>query len=162
MYKLVTLSTFTLLCSLKYIFKSLKNFSQFNNYKIHLLEVFSSKVLVYSQSSAVSTSQVQNVCQNSLAVQWLSLCASNARGVAFIPGRGTKIHLAEGHGKKKKEHFHPSERNLIPMSHHINHWTNRDVPVYIFLILFVWLVGFGYPMCKILVSQPGPEPTPQQ
>lgn len=30
----------------------------------------------------------------SLAFQWLSLCASNERGVCFIPGQQTKIPLA--------------------------------------------------------------------
>ena len=38
----------------------------------------------------------------SLAVQWLRLHASNAGGMSSIPGQGTKIPHAEGHGHKKK------------------------------------------------------------
>ena len=39
---------------------------------------------------------------NSLAVQWLGLCASNAAGTGSIPGWGTKIPYAAWRGKKKK------------------------------------------------------------
>ena len=38
----------------------------------------------------------------SLAVQWLRLCASNARGTGSIPGWGTKIPHAAWHGQKIK------------------------------------------------------------
>ena len=38
---------------------------------------------------------------NSLAVQWLGLCASTAGDTGSIPGRGTKILHAEQHAKKK-------------------------------------------------------------
>ena len=39
----------------------------------------------------------------SLAVQWLRLCASTARGVGSIPGRGTKIPYAARCDQKKKK-----------------------------------------------------------
>ena len=38
-----------------------------------------------------------------LAVQWLRLCASNARGVGLIPGWGTKIPQAAQYGREKKK-----------------------------------------------------------
>ena len=38
----------------------------------------------------------------SLAVQWLRLCASNARGMGSIPGWGTKIPYVVWHGHKIK------------------------------------------------------------
>ena len=40
---------------------------------------------------------------NSLAVEWLGLRASIARGVGSIPGRGTKIPRAVWQGQKKKK-----------------------------------------------------------
>ena len=43
----------------------------------------------------------------SLAIQWLGLCAFNAKGVGSIPGQGTKILHITWHGQenffKKKE-----------------------------------------------------------
>ena len=36
-------------------------------------------------------------------VQWLRLCTPNARGVASIPGQGTKITGDEERGLKKRE-----------------------------------------------------------
>ena len=42
---------------------------------------------------------------NSLAVQWLGLCTFTADGVGSIPGWGTKIPPATGHGQKKKIFF---------------------------------------------------------
>ena len=39
----------------------------------------------------------------SLVVQWLRLCASAARAVGSIPGRGTKIPHAAWHGQKNKK-----------------------------------------------------------
>ena len=39
----------------------------------------------------------------SLVVQWLRLRASTAGGAGSIPGRGTRIPHAVGHGQKKKE-----------------------------------------------------------
>ena len=39
----------------------------------------------------------------SLAVQWLGLHASTARGMGSIPGRGTKILHATPRPKKKKK-----------------------------------------------------------
>ena len=39
---------------------------------------------------------------NSLAVQWLGLCASTAGGPSSIPGRGTKIPQALPCGQKNK------------------------------------------------------------
>ena len=38
----------------------------------------------------------------SLAVQWLGLCASIARGTGSNPGQGTKIPQATWHSQKKK------------------------------------------------------------
>ena len=38
-----------------------------------------------------------------LAVQWLRLCASNAGGLGWIAGWGTRIPHAMGHSKKKKQ-----------------------------------------------------------
>ena len=38
----------------------------------------------------------------SLVVQWLKLHASKAGGMGSIPGRGTKIPYAIGHGQKNK------------------------------------------------------------
>ena len=37
---------------------------------------------------------------NSLAVQWLRLCACTAGGMGLIPGRGTKIPHATGRSQK--------------------------------------------------------------
>jgi len=31
----------------------------------------------------------------SLVVQWLKLCASNARGLGLIPGQGTRSHMQQ-------------------------------------------------------------------
>ena len=42
-------------------------------------------------------------CRDFPGGQWLRLCTSNARVVASIPGRGTKITGGEEHGQKKKE-----------------------------------------------------------
>ena len=39
---------------------------------------------------------------NSLAVQWLGLCAFTSRGAVLIPGRGAKILQATVRQKKKK------------------------------------------------------------
>ena len=38
--------------------------------------------------------------RNSLVVQWLGLCASNAGGTGLIPGQGTKMPHAAWHGRK--------------------------------------------------------------
>ena len=43
-------------------------------------------------------------------VQWLGLCASTARGLGSIPGRGTKISQAVCRGQKK--FFFPDNRDL--------------------------------------------------
>ena len=40
---------------------------------------------------------------NSLVVQWLGPCAFTAGGVGSIPGWGTKILQAAGHGQNKKQ-----------------------------------------------------------
>ena len=40
---------------------------------------------------------------NSLAVQWLELCASTAGGLGLTPGLGTKILHAQWYSQKKKE-----------------------------------------------------------
>ena len=40
--------------------------------------------------------------ENSLAVQWLGLCAFTAEGMGSIPGQGTKILQAAPHNRKKK------------------------------------------------------------
>ena len=40
---------------------------------------------------------------SSLAIQWLGLCASTARGLGSIPGWGTKIPKAVRHSQKKKK-----------------------------------------------------------
>ena len=42
---------------------------------------------------------------NSLAVQWLGLCAFTARGLGSIPGWGTKIPQAMQRSQKKKNIF---------------------------------------------------------
>ena len=39
---------------------------------------------------------------NSLAVQWLGLCAFTAKGLGSIPVQGTKIPQAAWHGQKKR------------------------------------------------------------
>ena len=41
--------------------------------------------------------------ENSLAVQWLGLCASTAVGMGSLPGQGTKIPQATWHSQKKKK-----------------------------------------------------------
>ena len=51
----------------------------------------------------VDLSSVQNPMGNSLAVQWLGLCAFIAEGVGSIPGRGTKILQATWCSPKKKK-----------------------------------------------------------
>ena len=40
--------------------------------------------------------------KNSLVVQWLRLCVSNAEGVGLTPNWGSKIPHALWHGPKKK------------------------------------------------------------
>ena len=40
---------------------------------------------------------------DSLAVQWLELCASTAGGMGLIPGQGTEILQATQHGQKQKK-----------------------------------------------------------
>ena len=40
---------------------------------------------------------------NSLAVQWLGLCALTAEGLGSIPGRGTKTPQATWRGQKKTQ-----------------------------------------------------------
>ena len=45
---------------------------------------------------------IKNLSGTSLAVQWLRLRASNSGHTGLIPGRGTKIPHAVGHGQKKK------------------------------------------------------------
>ena len=42
---------------------------------------------------------------NSLAVQWLGVCACTARGMGSIPGWGTKIPRAVQRRQKKKKKF---------------------------------------------------------
>ena len=49
---------------------------------------------------------------NSLAVQWLGLCASTAGGMGSIPGQGTKIPQAE-QGSQKKRHCNGNEASFI-------------------------------------------------
>ena len=49
------------------------------------------------------TSRVEAGLQTSLAVQWLGLCASTARGTCSIPGGSTKILHAMWYGQKKKK-----------------------------------------------------------
>lgn len=39
----------------------------------------------------------------SLAIQWLRLCTSNVRGLALIPGWGTKISFAMWYGHTHKK-----------------------------------------------------------
>ena len=46
---------------------------------------------------------IATVSGNSLAVQWLRLCAFVAMGWGAIPGRGAEIPQAARHGKKKKK-----------------------------------------------------------
>ena len=41
--------------------------------------------------------------ENSLAVQWVGLHSFTAKGKGSIPGRGTKVPQAKGHGQKKKK-----------------------------------------------------------
>ena len=50
-------------------------------------------------------SQVESLLPgNSLAIQWLGLCAFTAKGLSLIPGLGTKIPRATQYGKKEKKH----------------------------------------------------------
>ena len=53
---------------------------------------------------------------NSLAVQWLSLQASNAGGEGSILGQGTKIPPAEWHGQKNKQVLARMWRNWTPFT----------------------------------------------
>ena len=55
------------------------------------------KLVWYSQLFKNST-----VCGTSLAVKWLRLCASTARGAGSIPGQGTKIPHALCYGQNIK------------------------------------------------------------
>ena len=48
------------------------------------------------------------ITETSLAVQWLRLHTSNARGTGLIPGQGTKI-LQATHGVAKKK----KRKNII-------------------------------------------------
>ena len=48
---------------------------------------------------------LKNSIGNSLAVQWLGLCALTAEGPGSIPGRGTKNPQAERRGQKKNFFF---------------------------------------------------------
>ena len=47
--------------------------------------------------------QKMNSQGNSLAVQWLGLCALTAEGLGSIPGRGTKPPQATWRGQKKTQ-----------------------------------------------------------
>ena len=48
------------------------------------------------QRNWLAFSSIQILCQGtSLVVQWLSLCAPNAGGLASIPGQGTRSHITQ-------------------------------------------------------------------
>ena len=53
---------------------------------------------------------------NSLAVQWLGLCASTAGGNGSIPGRGTKIQHASQWPKKTKKNYKYCYPNMIEIA----------------------------------------------
>ena len=46
---------------------------------------------------------LRRILGNSLAVQWLGLCAFTAVGLGSIPGRGTEILQATWRGQEKKK-----------------------------------------------------------
>ena len=46
--------------------------------------------------------KIKPILGTSLVVQWLKLCASNARGPSSIPGQGTKIPHLAGHVVRPK------------------------------------------------------------
>ena len=69
---------------------------------IILLLLVTTKIKCISDSPVVTT-KIKCIRGNSLAVQWLGLCASAAGGTGLIPGRGTKIPHAVQHGQKKKK-----------------------------------------------------------
>ena len=69
-YAYHTLHSFTVFNSFPYIHRCVQSAPQFLN------------IFVVSKRAPVG---------NSLAVQWLRICAPNARGTGLIPGWGTKI-----------------------------------------------------------------------
>ena len=58
----------------------------------------------------------------SLAVQWLRLHAPSAGGTGSIPGRGSKILCAAGHGQKKNK---PTSVNKKKKTWNFN-WVGLD------------------------------------
>ena len=44
-----------------------------------------------------------SILGKSLAIQWLRLCTSTARGMGLIPGQGTETLHDVWHGQKKKK-----------------------------------------------------------
>ena len=59
---------------------------------------------------SVKTSDRMGEAGNSLAVQWLGLCASTVGGAGSIPGQGTKIPHATWHGQKINRSLKKKER----------------------------------------------------
>ena len=56
----------------------------------------------------------------SLAVQWLRLCTSNARGAGSNPSQGTKIpHATQPRPKKKKKNLRQRSPGLAVYKYHL-------------------------------------------
>ena len=62
---------------------------------------------------AVSSSRKQEQHGKSLAVQWLGLHPSTARGTGSIPGQGTKILHTAHHSQKKKKNNKSASRITV-------------------------------------------------
>ena len=65
-------------------------------------------IYIYTQAKTTNgigseVSSKEGKSGNSLAVQWLGLCASTAGGPGSIPGRGTEIPQATRHSQKQKK-----------------------------------------------------------
>ena len=54
---------------------------------------------------------ILEISRNFLAVQWLALCTSTARGKGLILGQATKIPYV-AHGVAKNKHINKTKRNI--------------------------------------------------
>ena len=92
------------------------------------------KVLEMGMRTALQAREKKTKSGHSLAVQWLTICASNARGTNSISGRGTGFHMLWVFSKTKKERKHLGALSWETAAEHSPHAGN-------FLVLFIDLSG---------------------
>ena len=88
------------------------------------------KVLEMGVRTALQAREKKTKSGHSLAVQWLTICASNARGTNSISGRGTGFHMLWVFSKTKKERKHLGALSWETAAEHSPHAGN-------FLVLFI-------------------------